>query len=93
MQFTLRVTRKKDGQYRAFCAELGLSVYDSDPETAISRLQSLIFENFLGNVIDFPEDISGNFNVTNGIKLPEYIILKSENKIKTFYFPRHTNVH
>ncbi len=94
MQFTLQLTEKKDGQYRAFCDELGLSVIDSNPETAISRLQELIFEDSFENLDNMDLDFKQSpISMQSSINLPQYIILKNEDKIKTFHLPKHTSVH
>ena len=92
MQFTLQLKEKKDGQFRASCDELGLSVIDTDSETAVSRLQELIFEDSFGNLDDL-DFIQSPTSMQAAIKLPQYVILKNENKIKTFYLPRHSSVH
>ena len=94
MQFTLQLKEKKDGQFRASCDELGLSVIDTNPETAISRLQELIFEDSFGSLDDMDLDFSQSpISMQAAIDLPQYVILKNNDKIKTFYLPRHSSVH
>ena len=94
MQFTLQLKEKKDGQFCASCDELGLSVIDANSETAISRLQELIFEESFGNLDDMDLEFSQNQrSMQAAINLPQYVILKNEDKIKTFYLPRHSTVH
>jgi len=94
MQFTLQLKEKKDGLFRASCDELGLSVIDTDPETAISRLQKLIFEDSFGDLDDTDLEISQSpITMPAAINLPQYVILKNDDKIKSFYLPRHASVH
>ena len=94
MQFTLELTQKNDGQYRAFCSELGISVIDPDPDTAISRLQEIIFEDFFESSEMILEDIDqAPYNRQEKVKLPQYVVLRNDDEVKTFYLPKHTSVH
>ena len=94
MQFTLKLKEKKDGQYLAFCDELGLSVIDSDSDTALAKLQQLIFEDSFDNFEEMNLEFNqSQLNIKAAINPPQYVVLKNDDKIKTFYLPKYTTIH
>jgi len=94
MYFSVQISREDDGNYRAVCPELGLSTRDSNPDTAVDKLKSLILEWLTENAELYNQNADSGFPALNQQGTPsEFAVLNANDGLRLLFIPRHTYIH